>query len=195
MGIEYERKFRADREAILSVEKAVSGEKRRITMQTVYYDTPDHILSANRCTLRKRLENGVSICTLKTPSPTGGRSEYEVPCDTIESAIPILCKLSGCAALLLAGTGVVPVCGAAFERTAITFTYRGTQMELALDVGKLTGGGREAPLCEIEIELKDGSRTDVDAFSRQLAEKYGLTPEPKSKYARAKELKAEERHV
>ena len=58
-------------------------------------------------------------------------------------------------------------------------------MEIALDEGVLLGGGKELPLCELEVELKEGSREAMDAFAAQIAEIYGLQPERKSKFARA----------
>ena len=56
---------------------------------------------------------------------------------------------------------------------------------LALDEGCLTGGGREMPLLEVEVEVKSGSEEAATTFARQLAEEYGLTVERKSKYRRA----------
>ena len=61
---------------------------------------------------------------------------------------------------------------------------------LALDKGVLMGGGKEVPLCEVEVELKEGSDAAALAFAKVLAEEFGLTPEPLSKIARAQELAA-----
>ena len=41
----------------------------------------------------------------------------------------------------------------------------------------------------MEAELKRGSKEDTLAFGAFLAETYGLTPEPKSKLARALALR------
>ena len=79
----------------------------------------------------------------------------------------------------------MPVCGARFRRIAKTFTWDGTTMELALDQGVLTGGSREIPLCEVELELKDGSRETVETYAAGLAAAFGLQPEPGSKFRRA----------
>ena len=53
--------------------------------------------------------------------------------------------------------GFVPVCGARFTRLAGLIDAPGCTVELALDDGWLIGGGKEQPLCEIEVELKAGS--------------------------------------
>ena len=57
-----------------------------------------------------------------------------------------------------------------------------------VDRGKLLGGGREIPLCEVEAELKAGSRDAVIRFAAKLAEQYGLQPERCSKFRRASAL-------
>ena len=67
-------------------------------------------------------------------------------------------------------------------------TFPGGTAELALDTGILFGKEKEMPLCEIELELKDGSREALDAFAEAFAAKHGLLPEEKSKFARARAL-------
>ena len=61
-------------------------------------------------------------------------------------------------------------------------------MELALDEGVLLGGGKEEALLEAEVELKSGEDDDAIRFAQSLAQRFSLTPEPKSKLARAKAL-------
>ena len=65
-------------------------------------------------------------------------------------------------------------------------------VELALDQGVLLGRRRELALCEIEVELKSGSRQGAEAFARKLAEQYGLVPETASKFKRARDLAEQE---
>ena len=64
-------------------------------------------------------------------------------------------------------------------------------VELALDRGILCGGKKEIPLCEVEVELKDGSKEAAAFFALELAKKYGLDPENKSKFRRALDLTKE----
>lgn len=186
MGAEYERKYKADVEILGSVYTTFPARWQTIQMETAYYDTPNGDLSARRWTLRKRLENGTYICALKTPGEGNVRGEWETECDSIEAAISELCKL-GCPAELedLCADGLVNTCGARFTRKAGLFTLRDCVMEIALDEGVLTGGGKELPLCELEAELKEGSREAMDAFAEELAQIYGMQVESKSKFARA----------
>ena len=191
MGREFELKFRAtpeQQEAILSL----YGDFSTIDMETTYYDTPNGSLSARNITLRRRLENGNAVCTVKTQLDGVGRGEWETNHQRIEDAIPVLCKL-GCTEDLIALTapGLVRVCGARFTRQCKTLAVEGSTVELALDRGILLGGGRELPLCEVEVELKEGREDDVLLFAQILAAKYGLQQETKSKFRRALDLAKE----
>lgn len=189
MGVEFELKFRATPEKLAQISRDVPGEVTQIHMQTTYYDTREGALSARFYTLRQRMENDMSVCTLKTPAGGGGRQETEVFCENIEEAIPELCKLSEIPELpTLLQNGVVPVCGARFTRKAKTVVLPGATVELALDEGVLTGGGREIPLCEVEVELKSGSRKAAVMYATQLSVAYGLEQEERSKFRRAQLL-------
>lgn len=184
MGFEFELKFRATPETLEKIRKAYPGGQV-IQMQTTYYDTQEGRLAEKKFTLRKRRENGESVCTLKTPGGELGRREYEVLLPDIEKAIPELCKLSG---EKIPAENLVEVCGARFTRYAKEMMFFDCTLEIAADEGNLLGGGKEQPFCEIEVELKAGSRESVVAFARTLAAAYGLETEEKSKFKRALEL-------
>ena len=184
MGREFELKYAAT-EAAQEKIAAAFGSFETFSMGTTYYDTPTGALSAQHITLRRRLENGISVCTLKTPTGGIGRGEWEMECDAIETALPELCKLSGWELAPLLTDGVVEVCGAQFTRRAFAVELGTCTLEIALDKGILTGGGKELPLCEVEVELKSGSEEAAVAFATVLAQKYDLTPEHNSKFRRA----------
>ncbi len=186
MGIEFEMKYSATAAQQEAIMEAYSLEYRAFRMETTYYDTPSAFLSDRRITLRRRMENDVSICTVKTPISTCGRGEWELECDSIEEAIPELCKLGAPEGLMtLTGEGITPVCGARFQRQAGALIFRESQLELALDRGILIGGDREIPLCEVEVELKSGKPEDAVAFGALLAHRFGLTAQKHSKFRRA----------
>lgn len=188
MGFEFERKYAATPEALDAIRAAFPGSWQTIAMETAYYDTPGHDLSARRITLRRRLENGESVCTLKTPA-VGGRGEWECRCPDIAAALPELESLGAPReALTLADAGLREVCAARFTRRALLLTLEDCQVELALDQGRLLGGGREEALCEVEAELKSGSREAALAFAQALSARFRLPPEPRSKAARAMAL-------
>lgn len=192
MGQEFELKFAADA-AKQDLIQAFYGPWEIIEMETTYFDTPRCALSARHITLRRRMENGISVCTVKTPLPDGARGEWECECENMEEGLQKLCRLGAPEAVAqLAQEGLRAVCGARFTRSACRIALDGAEAELALDRGVLLGGGREIPLCEVEVEQKSGSREAVTAFTSQLAARYGLVPECRSKFRRAAALCEEE---
>ena len=188
MGREFELKYRATEEQLKNIE-AIYGGFREIRMETTYYDAPDGIFSRLHWTLRRRMENGVSVCTLKSNLSDGSRGEWEVEWGDILSAVPRLIAMGAPKELEeYTRDGVSPTCGARFTRKALTLAAGAGTVELALDQGQLLGGGQELPFAEVEVELKQGRDEDAVAFALTLASRFGLTQEPKSKLRRALEL-------
>ena len=188
MGVEFEVKFQATREQLEAIRSGEPGLERWYAMATTYYDTPEGALSERMFTLRRRRENDRSVCTLKTPEQGLGRREFELDCDNIKEALPELCKLSGVPELEELTERLEPLCGATFNRIAKSVELPDCTVELALDLGVLTGGSKEEYLCEVEAELKEGSREAVLEYARYLARTYGLVQEKKSKFRRAQLL-------
>ncbi len=185
MGREFELKYRANPEKLRLIRENFE-DFTPITMETAYYDTPGGAFGAKRWMLRRRLENGRSVCTLKTPLPDGSRGEWETACGSIERGIKELCKLGAPQELAqLACAGLVEVCAARFTRLAAVMELTDCTVELALDQGVFLGGGKEQPFAELEVELKDGSEEGAIAFAQGLAREFGLAPETKSKVQRA----------
>lgn len=188
MGKEFELKYKADGETLAEIREKFEGFTS-ITMETAYFDTPGRELTARNWMLRRRLENGISVCTMKTPPVNGERGEWETVCPVLTAAIPELCKQGAPEELLaLTADGIEEVCAARFTRLAATLTLPECTLELALDRGRFLGGGKEQPFAEVEVELKDGSRAAAERFAEGLAREFGLKPEPKSKAQRAMAL-------
>ena len=188
MGRELEYKYASTEEVQAELLKTY-GNFQQIQMETTYYDTPDRLLSAAHMTLRLRKENEEIVCTLKTPLPDGSRGEWECNATDIEGGIAKLLSLGAPAALkTLTASGVEPTCGARFTRQFTLVPTADGTAELALDKGILLGGGRQIPLCEVEIEQKSGSDAATAALAAQIAHLYGLSQEPYSKFRRASAL-------
>ena len=188
MGREFELKFRADAKKIAAIREKY-GNFTTISMETTYYDTMDLKLSMHHWTLRRRMENGVSVCTFKRPHKDGGRGEWEVESTNITEGVLKLCQNGADLELMRATAGgLMEVCGARFTRLAAPLEIPGAKVELALDEGILLGGGKELPFREVEVELKEGSEEAVTAFAKILAAELNLVPEYKSKVARARQL-------
>lgn len=158
---------------------------RQIPMETVYYDLPDGSLGAKRWTLRRRMEGGTPVVTLKTPSEWKGvRNEWETECGEVTEGIPALIR-QGAPAELAQIREVVPVCGARFLRRAVLLELGSCRAELALDEGILFREQRQTELRELELELKDGDPAAMLELAEMLCERYRLFEEKKSKFYRA----------
>ncbi len=188
MGREFELKFRTEASVLAEIQEKY-GAFTPISMETTYYDTVDRKLSGLHWTLRRRMENEISVCTFKCPHKDGGRGEWEVEADSILEGIPKLLEHGAAPELMvLTAGGLTEVCGARFTRLAKQLEVPGGIVELALDQGVLLGNGKELPFAEVEVELKEGTDETAAAFARVLAQEYGLIPEAKSKFARAMAL-------
>jgi inorganic triphosphatase YgiF len=189
MGVEFELKFSAQPAQQEAIRQQYLQSCEQYRMQTTYYDTPSGALSQQRITLRCRMENEEAICTVKTPLSGYGRGEWDCRCDDIVKAIPLLVEAGAPDALpAMTAEGLVPVCGARFTRYAGLVHFAGAALEIALDTGVLIGGGKELPLCEVEVELKSGEPEAAIAFGMELKRLFTLEPQNKSKFRRALEL-------
>ena len=169
-------------------------------MVSTYYDTPDNTLHARKWTLRLRDEGGSLVVAFKTANRSDDagfftRSEWQCAVDNIEDAIPILIDQGAPRELksLLKGKGLVPCCNADFERRAVClYMDEGVRIEMAGDYGILSGGGREMPIYELELELLYGDAGSLPPLCELLTAEYGLTEERRSKYERARALALEQ---
>lgn len=169
------------------------GVWREQQMKTIYYDTLESALSKRLWTLRRRLEGNKSVVCIKTPTEQANvRGEWQVAAECIDgNSISALCKLGAPRELLqiYETAGITAVCGAEFLRKSVMLRFSdGSRAELAVDCGFLHGKTECRPLTEMELELYDGAQAEMYLFLRLLQARYGLLPEPMSKFARAKEL-------
>lgn len=67
----------------------------------------------------------------------------------------------------------------------------GSQIEVAFDQGVVVAGDREAPICEVELELKSGQTDALFTLARQLCEQGGMRLGNMSKAARGYRLAAD----
>ena len=166
---------------------------RHYHMQSDYYDTADQRFSRARITIRRRLENEFSVVCVKAllsnPADPHLRGEWEVEDSDVIHALPRLAAL-GAPRVILESAFLQSLWRAEFHRRAVLLRLDdGSAAELALDHGTLSGPGGSAPLCELELELKEGKPDAARAFVAAIAAHFGLEPQPLSKFARAKALR------
>ena len=188
MGREFELKYKATPAQQQAILDAFSNY-RTIRMETTYFDTPQGTLSAQHVTLRLRKENDICVCTMKTPLSDGSRCEWECQADDLADGIEKILALGAPEALCrIAQACAIPVCGARFTRLATPIATRDGMAELAIDSGVLLGGGKELPLCEVELEHKSGSDSATMELASIFAARFGLERETGSKFRRAMAL-------
>lgn len=168
-----------------------------IAMHATYYDTVDGDVLALRGGLRRREENGLSVCSLKLEVEVSDgkatREEYEVACDDIRQALELLPEAGAPRDVceMLAGKELKVNCETGFDRRAFSLAVGAQgaadafEAELAFDEGVLRRDGREQEFREMELEHKDGSLDAFNAFALDIQDTAHLTPQPLSKLARA----------
>ena len=199
MGTELEWKYAVPEPSVLDevlaweeVRSRMAEEPRRYHMRTDYYDTPDRRFSKRKITIRRRMENERSVVCVKAPLPKGSephlRGEWELESSDLRAALPRLAAL-GAPRAVLEPVPLQRLCGADFIRRAVLLRFAdGSAAELALDCGALSGPTQSAPLCELELELKEGASEAALAFAVVLAERFSLRLEPSGKFTRASAL-------
>lgn len=156
-----------------------------------YFDTADGRLRRARHGLRVRQLPDRSIVTLKGPASVDAagvhsRDEFEFPgADPHPTAWPPGPARERLAAIVGDGS-LHELLTIDTERQVIHVERDGQEVaELALDCGTIRAGGREAPICELEIELRPaGVPADLAAIAAALAGQIALIPEPRSKLER-----------
>lgn len=167
---------------------------RQLSMRTRYYDTPQGDLCSRHWTLRLRWENGSCVACCKTGGARNGalssHGEWECPAEKLSGAVQTLVTMGAPEQLLQIAEHVHECCGAEFLRQSVDLQLEnGTIAELSCDTGVLLGMSDWQPLCEIELELRQGAVEPMLAFGAELAGRYALTAEPRSKLARALTLR------
>ncbi|MDR1953174.1 MAG: CYTH domain-containing protein [Clostridiales Family XIII bacterium] len=181
-----------------SVEEA--GSRESILMKAAYFDTEDFILSKNQIAFRIRKEGDKVMGTLKWRDKDVGISGLYM---REEINIPVkdeACFLSPDPAIfmessegkdlieVLDGAPIICIFETHFYRRKLRVDSEGTICEVSLDEGEIIADKGRAPISELEIELFSGKQEDMMKIGERMAEKYGLQPEPLSKYARGKKL-------
>ena len=195
MEIEFKYRVPAERFDEVAADPALR-DAVVIDMEAEYFDTPDRMLREANVTLRLRRETphgqpGCLICCVKLPAPGGDdasaglrrRLEYECEADSVEAALPLLLArgLPEEPLRTAVSRGLIVTARVAYTRREALIKADGASWTVCLDRGILG----VTPFSELEIEHKSGAFGLTAAAALQLAERWELEAEPRSKYARA----------
>ncbi|MGV3582907.1 MAG: CHAD domain-containing protein [Methylophilus sp.] len=158
---------------------------------SIYYDTPqlkllDHLISLR---LRRISRDWIQTVKGKGSVQSGLHQRMEIEShvasgqfDFSQIANTEFSKIFDDEALRNA---LVPIFITEVQRTEWLLHFdNGDQIELALDVGELVVANEREPICEIELELKQGNTGRLFEFSLALQESISLTLENISKAQR-----------
>ncbi len=162
------------------------GAFRRL--ETVYYDTPEHLLFQHGMSLRVRRSGKHFIQTLKLLPKIGQpltRRQWEAPVDGVT---PDLARLPaeeiGDPVTTLTNDALVPVFATKFRRHARQLDLPDASVEIAFDEGTIEAGARQEVLSEIELELKSGNAGVLFDLGTQLLDAAPLRVGTRSKSER-----------
>ena len=187
-----------------------------VTIDNVYFDTPDRLLQRHRMALRVRKIGARWLQTLKSNGKASGaltrRGEWETPVRAVRGRGQLDLALLSASPLpeLLARqkhpVELQPVFRTRVRRRQWVIEHADATIEVALDIGEISAKGARTtlrePICEVELELKEdksqvGAAALID-FAIDLLEAGGkqppaLTPIARSKGERGYQLTAQRR--
>ncbi|MBE0402442.1 Adenylate cyclase [Halomonas citrativorans] len=167
------------------------------TLANTYFDTPTHDLANARIAVRLRQVDGRVLQTVKTAGQGGGglssRQEWEWPVASAEldqAGLAALPPFKGELGERL--TQLAPKLRTDFTRYSWQLDWQGSQVELVLDEGEIESGDYRTPICEVELELKNGDPQALWSLAIALAEQVPLRPSDSSKASRGNALRAQQ---
>ena len=172
----------------------IVGRGRSQLLESHYFDTPTRALAERGLALRVRKIGRRYIQTLKAPLGEGGGAqhyqEYEATRPGPEpdlSLIPDRALQTFFANESIAAA-LQPLFVTRIRRQTLPLVFGDSRIELALDQGVIEAGGRSEPVCEAELELKDGEVASLYSAALALHGEAPFYLEPRSKAARGHAL-------
>ena len=145
---------------------------RTETQTSTYFDTPDKALHKAGLSLRVRAIGNQRIQTVKAESGSAvglfDRPEWEM---TIEDDRPVAAAADDPFRSLISADELQrleQIFRIVVWRQTRDVESNGAKIELVLDQGEIVACGQVMPLCEVELELKQGSPAAVFALARRL---------------------------
>ena len=196
--LETEVKLVADPDALAGVLRRVPfahAKSRSRVEHTTYFDTSEHSLRKRGLSLRLRRSGDAIVQTLKrvggTVSIVGQREEWEWTVAGEEIALaPLTAVANRTGAPANLYENVRPIFATEIDRRAFVLTLDGgaTKVEAVIDEGVVVADGRREPVCEVELEVKQGTVGPVFELALALVRDNGLRIGAESKADRGYRL-------
>jgi triphosphatase len=189
---EFELKFELEPSAAKKIEHRLRPAGARTipesqVQRSTYFDSREFDLEKAGVLLRVREMAGKRIQTVKSVSTDSifGRDEFE---NEIATDRPDLHAIANTPLAPVMTTRIErrlrPLFRTQVERRKYIHTENGTKVEVALDQGRIIANRRWLPICELELELKNGARKDLYALARQIGRSLPMRLSITSKAAR-----------
>lgn len=202
MSEEIELKLALPRAALAALRRhpLVAGAEKlgnTVTLDNTYYDTPKLQLKTRKVAVRTRRQGRRWLQTVKCAGQSSAglsqRPEWEQP---YAGAFDFSAIDSKATARLLQrhAHALIPLFTTRFRRETRRLCPRdGVSILLMIDTGAVQvtasdGSTRQAPICELELELEQGQATDLFALACELARTLPLMPADLSKAERGYRL-------
>jgi len=170
-------------------EITVPGSQKEETLISVYLDTPSYALKNRGIAYRIRHNDGEWVATVKAGGTSGGglheRKEWSIVVASPQPDITVFPKnLTGFDLREITGQETLTeLFKTSFKRKSLMLKLpEGGEIEFCADKGWVIAGAKVKPLREIELELKGAKSAAALKLGADLARKYPLLPEPRSKY-------------
>jgi inorganic triphosphatase YgiF len=177
MAVETELKFRIPARSLKALPKSQIaggkvGERTETDLVSTYFDTGKHKLKRHGLSLRVRQDGEKQIQTVKWANAAQfGRGEWETE---IADDVPDLGKADGTPleqfALKKLRRKLKPIFKTSVHRITLPVRTKGSEIELAIDLGSIIAGRRSNPVKELELELKSGRLIDLFRLQRRSSE-------------------------
>ncbi|QJW47213.1 CYTH domain-containing protein [bacterium BFN5] len=165
----------------------IPGSAKQECLEARYYDTVDGKLRQAGLAYRIRRENEKWVATIKGGGSSEGglHSRLEVN-ELVDGPEPDLSVFSGhdLVQQALIPDPLYALLITRFTRSVLVINSHGSIIEVAADRGEIIAGDKQAPILEIELELKSGNAAELLLAGAKLAERFALVLEPCSKFAR-----------
>jgi triphosphatase len=199
---EYELKFKLDAVDAGKIEKhsalraslEPSSEQRLIS---VYFDTDELALQQAGVSLRVRDTGDCYVQTIKTANGAELFDRVEWECEVagrrpdLEAARKTALEPFQDPQLRDA---LRPIFETRVDRRSYRLGRKGTEIEVALDCGEIATANCCRPVCELELELKQGSPAELFRLARELSASVPLRLELKTKAERGYALMEPDHH-
>jgi triphosphatase len=151
----------------------------RLNLTNTYYDTDDYFLRRNGCGLRVRStednkKKSFEITLKSKGNSVGGlheRTEFNqpLPNDKLDLAVLPIGALPNNCDINQLQQKLNPLFTTNFKRQTWLISFASSEIEVALDLGKITSNGQSKPLQEVELEIKQGNKQDLINFAVELS--------------------------